>query len=268
MGSLLAALGVGGGAAVRTLPTISTSYLMWLAGDQGLYQDAGGTTAAVADGDPIALWKDSTVNGYDFNQTVGSKRPTLLSSALNSKPGVKAVGSSSQFLQRTASFPSFTAFECFVVAKVNGAFGGVPDDANWGIFCGCDAVGGDYQAGHGAIFASSTGTMEGYQNAVWNGFNNDFNATGWTAFRLWNIRNSGDSGTLTIRVNGGDANTHASGTTGTWAIWSLFDRPFAGAAGGGGAYATICDIILCGGVLSSGDRSTVESWLNTRYAIY
>lgn len=71
--------------------------------DTGLFQDTGGTTPATSNTNPIGLWQDQSGNGYDLTQSTSGKRPTLeLTSPYKSKPAIKFVAASSQYLFNAA----------------------------------------------------------------------------------------------------------------------------------------------------------------------
>lgn len=71
---------------------LSLSPLLWLKGGTGLFQDAAGTTPAVADGDPVGLWKDQSGNGNDASQATSAVRPTLKLAIIGSNSVVRPDG--------------------------------------------------------------------------------------------------------------------------------------------------------------------------------
>ena len=84
------------------LPSIS-GLSLWLRSDKDTFQDAAGTTAAVATGDPIGRWKDQSGNGDDALQMTAASRPVLRTSQLNGRSAVCLTAP--QLLALTKSIP-------------------------------------------------------------------------------------------------------------------------------------------------------------------
>ncbi len=73
--------------------------VLWLLADRGLYQDSGGTTPAMADGDPIGLWQDQSGHGNHVTQTTSADRPALKRAIQNGQNVVRFDGTSTWLSQ-------------------------------------------------------------------------------------------------------------------------------------------------------------------------
>lgn len=83
------------GVAVPAFTPASISGLqLWLdASDAStLFTDSAGTTAAVADGDPVGCWKDKSGNGMNVLQTDGTKKPILKINQQNNRSVIRSNG--------------------------------------------------------------------------------------------------------------------------------------------------------------------------------
>lgn len=85
--------------------------------------NAGVASTAAANGDYVSLWMDQSGNGRHFAQTTASKRPTLSSTGINSKPSVLFDGVDDYL--NTASTSLSGAFTLFMVFKLTGTAGNV-----------------------------------------------------------------------------------------------------------------------------------------------
>lgn len=93
MGNRITLRGKGGGGTSFT-PGMIGGLELWLDADDNstLYQDAGGTIAAVSDGDPVGRWEDKSGNGNHATQGTGSRRGTKKVGVQNSRDGVRFDG--------------------------------------------------------------------------------------------------------------------------------------------------------------------------------
>jgi hypothetical protein len=103
---------------------------LWLKADTGLFQDSPGTTAAVANADPVGLWKDQSGQGNDVLQATSTMRPTLRLAVQNGQPVVRFDGVD-DFLQK-AALALAQPLTVFAVAKV-GAPGAAPQNIMDGV---------------------------------------------------------------------------------------------------------------------------------------
>lgn len=90
------------------------SPVLWLKSDQGVFQDAALTTAAVADGDPVGGWQDLSASGLNLTQSIAGSRPTLKLNIRAGKPVIRFNGINN-YLGGGNSFNLGSAFTTFVV---------------------------------------------------------------------------------------------------------------------------------------------------------
>ncbi len=75
----------------------SSSNVLWLRADQGVYKDAGINTAG--NNDSVTRWQDMSGNGIHANQTIATKRPHYYTNIINGLPAIKWTASKGSFLE-------------------------------------------------------------------------------------------------------------------------------------------------------------------------
>jgi hypothetical protein len=91
-------------------PNLINETALWLSSDNGVNLDINGK---------ISSWQDQSNNGYNFNQTVDSRRPTLVNNSLNGLPGIQFAGN--QFLNGGDILDlGMNSRTYFAIAKING----------------------------------------------------------------------------------------------------------------------------------------------------
>lgn len=217
----------------------------------GLFQDAAGTTPA-GDNDPVGLWEDQSSAGNDVTQATDAERPTLLLATLNGQP--------------VLSFPS-TVGASFSLAK--GSVGGptiqeLPITVFMVLDCTGNGTNGQGAAlgiggSQDAIFFNLSGSIASQMIKNNTGFNFTSPSNGVYEVRCWQFNGASS---LT-RKNGASDATGTCGTTGT-PIFAIGDdgseaRSLAG---------HIARVLIYDSVLSETDIETVESYLNSLYAVF
>lgn len=244
----------GGGAGF--VPTEVAGLLLWLKGDTGVYSDAG-TTPAV-NTDPVYQWNDQSGNANHVLQATLGLRPLYATNIQNGKAVIDFDGSDDT-LKNTATslITANTAYTVFVVAKSDIAGGGA-------LFCirltttysgsiVVESAGVDYMHGDGVNAASNITIAD-------------------SAFKtspfLTVHRYTGASAVPTFFVNaaeravtGGTAQGTESGTTG-------FSVGMTTAAAVQWWNGWIAEVLFYNTALSTANRQSVESYLNSRWAIY
>lgn len=107
----LTGAGAGGISTPADLPDLA----LWLK-DAGTFQDAGGTTPATADADPVGRWSDQSGNARHATQSSAGARPLLKLAVQNGLNVVRFDGTDDFIL--TADFGLAQPVTLFLVAKV------------------------------------------------------------------------------------------------------------------------------------------------------
>lgn len=89
-------------------PILSLSPYLWLSSrvPTSMWQDTGRTTQASANADVIGSWDDMSGNGRHFQQSDGTKKPTLRTAQRNGKPVIRFDGVN-DYLQCISSAATF-----------------------------------------------------------------------------------------------------------------------------------------------------------------
>jgi hypothetical protein len=87
---------------------------VWFDATQGLFDATTGGNAVTTNGASIARWEDQSGNGWHLTQTTAGSRPTLTTSALNSKNGVTFDGVSQHIRDTTNNAGNLLSNKLFV----------------------------------------------------------------------------------------------------------------------------------------------------------
>jgi hypothetical protein len=243
------AQGVEGSAAAAAFsPSDLATLRLWLKADGANYQDSGRTTLATADTDPVGSFTDFSSFAEHFSQATAGFRPTLQTNELNSLPAVAFAGTDD--VLNGPDLSALTAGEVFVVFKVAADPTTGFEGAIWKF--GTDAAAsdlvpftdGNVYDGFGSTARKSTGNPTD-SLASYVLYNVVTTATEWTSF-----------------VNGTQHFTTATNTVGFSATPTLGANVIP-------AYsmASVCELILSSAKLSAGDKSSVKSYIATKYGL-
>lgn len=208
------------------------------------------------DGDPVATWPDRSGNGRDASQVNTGNRPVLKTSIVNGQPVVRFDGTN-DYLDLPSFISSFTAAEIFIVIKPDTYPPSAFTSGIWN-FGPNSTPASHYSWTTGGIYESfGTATRQdeiapGMSLAAWRVYNVTTSSTGWAARLDGTILRSLGSNTVawptTARIGG----VLQTDTTSNSYIW--FD-------------GDIAEVILFNTSLNGSDRSTVQSYLCTRYGL-
>lgn len=237
MGKGLALLGVPILSKKTFSPLDISGLALWLDANDSttLFQDSAGTTPAVANSDPIGLWKDKSGNARNFSQATTSLKPGLLLNAQNGKPGILFDGND-DVLSATLNLSQPTTY--YFIAKwvdSNFLFDGSGSTRN----C-MYAVTPSFFAGSEIVISVS---VQG--TAIWSVCFNGASSFGWK------------NGT---QIASGDAGAQSIGTL-----------RLATGSGGSVGDASVCEFyefMIYSDALSAGNRALLESYLNSKWAVY
>jgi hypothetical protein len=87
---------------------------VWFDATQGLFNATSGGNAVTTNGASIARWEDQSGNGWHLTQSTAGSRPTLTTSALNSKNGVTFDGVSQHIRDTTNNAGNLLSDKLFV----------------------------------------------------------------------------------------------------------------------------------------------------------
>lgn len=239
------------GANGPAVPSVA-GYTFWFNSQQGLFQDTGGTTPAVSDGDVVKLWKDQSANANDISESMNP--PVLKLNILNGLPSIRFDGVNDQLAATFTFSQPWTIFSVFKVLTaaggkiiLGGTLAGVPTRP-WqytqsnnttlrmitNVSSSTDLTGCDYTSNYGAC--------------CWQGRASPANVNGY-----WH-----------------SPGANVSNTTGGGAV-----DDFGGLNLGGGSdgfnqqcNCDICEVIGYPSLLSSGDISTEMTQLGARYGLF
>lgn len=201
----------------------------------------------------VSQWNDKSGNSRNATQGTGSAQPAIQTAAQNGKDGLRFDGSNDVLNFTTSALSAFTTF------MVHNTLSG----KNTGVFSWRIAG----QAGF-EVYNVSYATVHTSNLIIYNGSaevtptQKETSGESYpTATRLY----SWDSNYV-YRKNGSVINT----TTGTFSMGNKANGLIGRGYTGGGAYyhADIFEILIYDSVLSDSDKARVESYLNTKWALY
>jgi hypothetical protein len=225
---------------------LSLSPALWLdASDASTLFQSNGGSAAAADGDPVGYWLDKSGNGCHASQTSGPNKPLLKLSIQYGKPVGRFNGVSS-FL--TFSAPQVLPSTVFLVARTNSLQTGIRN------------------------FLNRVGSSSPYSPAFYFGQTNNYcPGMYWETSRVCEtttpilrpaIFQYRISSTITgITIDNGSEFTQAfSGSTlTTWNAITSTIQP---------ASFDICEMLIVNSSVSAANKSSMVSYLNSKWGIF
>jgi len=233
-------------------PTDIAGCQLWLKADAGTYQDAAMTTPASIDTDPVGGWQDQSGSGNHVTQTTAGNKPALKLNIKNGLPVTRFDGG--DYLIRAIA-ASTSLISVFAVTQTAAAAGTVYQQR----------LEGNATPIKGALFietnlwrarhrndATAIKTLTGANSGLWNAW-----GIVWNNINMYLYQNGvlgasdAIAGVTTIdkMIVGADNNTGA-GTFGTYLT------------------GDIAEIVVYNSALSDANRILVETYLNSRYAIW
>jgi len=101
-------------------PKSLSGLVVWLKSGTGLFQESTFATPSIANNDPIGGWQDQSGQGNHVVQTTASKRPSILTNAVNGWSGVNFDGVDDQLLSANFTGGTLLNETSFVVLNVTG----------------------------------------------------------------------------------------------------------------------------------------------------
>ncbi len=216
-----------------------SNLMLWLKADAGVYENASCSDAAEGD-DPVACWADQSGRGNDATQAAAGNRPAYKTGVSNGRPTNRFDGATD--LLATSAFTSDLSQPN--TALLAAQFGGDGQAAIDGL-----------DAGHRQQIAQSAG-----QYALNAGGTPIAGGAADAAFHV--LAGTFDAGASALHADGALA---ATGNPGSHAM----NGATLGAAGGGGSYLAgdVAEAIVYSATLNSAQRTLVENYLSSKYAI-
>lgn len=240
-------LAAGGGSG--NLPPITAGLQFWIDGGDPttLFQDTGLTVLVTADGQMVRGQADKS--GNNRHVTEGSNGPVY-------KVAIQNGRSITRFLtQKKLSIvgPSLPQPNTiFVVGSANNASGDIGNFVDGNIAAGAGGSTGRH------IFGATTSNQ-------WRAFGG-LNIAGGsrnTSFHVFSVIFNGASSALYV-----DGSSVASGDAGSTDLKMLRVGIGYDASSGQDLDGDIGEILIYSGALSSGDRTAIETWLNSKWLVY
>lgn len=235
-----------------TPASLGAALIGWYIADTGVYHDAGSTLAT--NGQTVLQWNDQS--GNNKHLVTGGSPPTYSTTGFNSQKTISFNSASAQYLENT-SFPmgTGTTGSAFAAASINSGSG------SYGRLI-------SYIAGGQAQDYDNTGSaslilrrVSNQEIGMYRNSNQCLqNITYDAPSRLGGIFDGSNQISYVNNVAGsGSAQTNAWGTSpGTLRV---------GMAGGAAFKGNISEIIVTNSALSSGDRSSLDSYLTAKWGI-
>jgi hypothetical protein len=249
-------LGLLGGSSAAFSPLSIPGLALWLdASDAStLFQASNGTTPATADGDVVGYWGDKSGNGNNATQVTTANKPSLQLAEKNSKGVVRFDGGNDVL---SAASVSLGAFGIFVVFRLTGGFLVLEHGNNLNTNDGC------------YLNSTSNATIGTRRSGV--STSKDL-APNWGNDNTWRVvayQYDGTNAGHTLRVNSVtqslfDVVANNPGTGTVAATFNIGNR----ADGSAGIAGDIAELVVISGAVSDANRNAVESYLNTKWAVY
>lgn len=236
----------------RSIPGLQ----LWLLADGAIYQDTGFATPAVANNDPVGGWIDQSTSA--LNVTESTNKPTFKTNVLNGKPVIEFDGTNDKLTNVTGLAQG--DFTVFIVARIPSV---AADKACF--FWGKRASAESRQFHH-------SGTADSRQFIGYVADRASTSAWGNNTWSAWSVTGSGvptsgtATATITHRVNGAAA---GSGVTGSALKAFTTNALYVGADPDGEYWSgQIAEIVAYNSVLNASQIAAVESYLNSKWAVY
>jgi hypothetical protein len=238
-------------AAADFSPSDIAGLSMWLKADAGLFKDAAKSQPATSDGDAIYTWADQSENGNDVVQVTEASRPLLKLAILNGMPVIFFDGSNDYF---TIALNQPTPCSIFVVAeRLTGG------DANYQV--GITAIAPNQPFGCNI-------SLKAQSTENWGEYINQWTVTSYGCLNTWRVISLIQSGLSDTAVTNGNIETLSDSTR---YIGDINDRRAIGgdpSLGAGYLSGYIAEIIIYNSAISAPNRVLVETYLNSRWAVY
>ncbi len=238
------------------LPFTVPGLVTWFNPQLQTYQDAALATPAVLNNDPVGGWNDSVLTGHKVTQATAGNRPLLILAGQNSLPILRFDGTN-DFLRGLKMIASARQpFTLFLAFKLN-SLSGTPEvmDTNNTLVGGSPRVylfnnGGTWEIAAGTALDGGTVTSGWHQYTLtMNGASSSLRVDGAAA----SSGTAGANALESLTLGGSNAATPGNPVSMDLGDWLIYTG---GPPVGGGASV---------GLMSAGNRNSIESYLRTRW---
>ncbi len=236
--SLIHPMGLSGGGAAFS--PLSLAPVLWLKANVGLFQDVAGTIPAVADADPVGLWKDQSGSVNNLSQSTDANRPTLKLAIQNGNAVIR-----------------FDAVNDFL------SFTGITLSGNFSIFVVCKQTGDNGIFGKGPASSAPQfriGPSSANKLNTNDGTNDNLSSTLGTAQGSWSILELVDTATVMAYYQGGTAYG-----TGTFLAGQIINELGCLSGSSNLFNGDMGEVIVYPTALSAANRILVEVYLKARW---
>ena len=233
---------------------------VWLKADASTFQTVAGV-AAVADADPVGEWKDQSGGANNATQATAGFRPTLRTNVQNGRPVVRADGSD-DVLSLGTNVPALAINgDLTVLAVIRKTTVSV-----YGAFLGYQAAAGTNNSYEVRYDNADPAKLElvHADAAGAETFTSTTNLTNNTWYLLEVVRNGTAISFFVNRVAAGTGTATKTPTSTAGSVGAVFDRGTSSIFFPG----DLAELLLYGAALSAGDRTKVETYLNSRWGVY
>lgn len=238
------------GGAVAFSPTDISGLLKWHNDTSLFWQDSARTTPVTANNDPIGSWDDLSGNGRHAIQATAGLRPLYKTGAQNGRVGVLYDGVDDVLTTAAVSYGAFTMFAAIKMTTANMLFGhNTAGDEDYQYRNGSSIEVNRSATKSAANVDAGAGWMDGTYIIV-----HRFDGT----HAGHSVRRNGAALAVTD-VSAGNPGTGAS--SGTLAIGARSDGSLTSAG-------HVLEIGFYDASLSAGNTTSIETYLNSRWAVF
>jgi hypothetical protein len=229
-------------------PTDISGLKLWLKADQ----------ISGSDGDAVGTWSDQSGNGYNLTQGTAANKPTLKTNIKNGRSIVRFDGTNDYMDGTTiTNIMSTTTLSAYIVVNVKAYTTNTANGYD------NDTIFTETTGGNLSLYTRSTGVtgIEVYDGA-------QKQATKTTVADTWyviHIRR--DSGTTYISVNNGSESSVAAGAASFIPGNIRFGTNYA-AAVADFIQMDLAEVVMYNTAVGSSDRTSLQTYLNGRWAVY
>ena len=222
-------------------PKTIANLAVWIKADAGTFKDAG--TTPCGNGDTCQQWNDQSGNGHNATQSGSTARPVFTTNVQNGLPGLLFDGSNDVMRSGAGTVTLNQPSWLFAVFKV------VSHPA------GDHTMFEGHTTNSARLYLDSNGGMTGYAGS---GLNDNFAVANSPYIAA--VRYNGNSGWL--QINNRTVKTGAIGSN------SATDYQVGGETGVQFANIYVLEFIRYTGDIGTTNAALVQSYLNTRWAVY
>ncbi|MFZ1530140.1 MAG: LamG-like jellyroll fold domain-containing protein [Ferruginibacter sp.] len=238
--------------------------VLWLKADAGTFNDAGTTLAT--NGQTVQQWNDQSGNANHATQTLNTLKPTFVSNVLNGQPVVRF--SSRMLVTPNIDLSGIDKVDMYIV------YNSVNLSGTWECIV---EEGPDFNTVKGFTFFDNAQTVTyngiyaGHSGGGFNAKNYPFKANTFKVVNSSFDRAATAANEVNLRINGVDCSllnqNFANDNTGNYSNVPLYIGNRGNAVNSYPLLGDIAEIILYNRKLTLAEKTTIETYLNSKYGI-